>query len=106
MVVGVVMRHHFKPQIGMWFKNHDYPTSFEVVATDEREGYVEIQHYSGEIEEIDIDYWFDLDITPIPGPDDWNGPFELSKEDHDLFEEYYKPEDWGGPLIDLEPEKH
>lgn len=98
------MRHHENPDIGHWYKNQEYSSVFEVVALDDAEGYVEIQYFAGEIEEVDLETWYELDLKKIPAPEDCTGPFELSKEDLGYSDETIHPEDWSGPLIDIEPD--
>ena len=97
------MPHRYRPSVGNWYKDIEYNTIFEVVAKDEDEGSVEIQYYDGEIEELDLDLWYQLDLKYIAEPDDWSGPYELSKEDHPSDDEAIHPEDWS-PLGDIEPE--
>lgn len=99
------MRHIFAPNIGNWYKNQGINNIFEVVATDD-DGSVEIQYFSGEIEELDLDTWYDLDLRQIPPPEDWSGPFEMTKDELGYTDEAYQPEDWNGPLTDLEPEDY
>ena len=98
-----MMRHHEHPDVGSWYKDQEYNYMFEVVATDDSEDSVEIQHFGGEIEEMDLDTWYELDLRPIPAPEDWSGPYELSKEDLD-YSDTMHPEDWSGPLSGLEPD--
>lgn len=98
------MRHGCAPEVGMWFTNVEYPSSFEVVATDEQEGFVEIQHFSGEIEEIDLESWFELQLEPIPTPEDWTGPYEISREDLSYNDESFRLEDWSAILTQLDIE--
>lgn len=99
------MRHHEHPDIGYWFKDQEYNNIFEVVASDELDDYVEIQYFAGEIEEIDLETWYELDLKPIPAPEDSSGPFELSREDLGYSDETIHPEDWSGPLTDIEPDE-
>lgn len=99
------MRHHETPSIGNWYKDREYDYMFEVVATDDAEHYIEIQHFAGEIEEIDIETWYELDLKSIPAPEDWSGPFEIAKEDLGYTDEAVHPEDWSGPLSGIEPEE-
>ena len=99
------MRHHETPEIGNWYQNLDYKNTFEVVASDEGEGYVEIQYFAGEIEELDLENWYELDIKRIPPPEDWSGPFEIAREDLGYSDDAIHPEDWSGPLTDLEPDE-
>jgi len=100
------MRHNKQPEIGNWYKNQDVSNVFEVVATDEDEGYIEIQYFTGEIDEMEFETWYDLNLKTIPAPEDWSGPYEITREDLDHFEETFHPEDWSGPLIDIEPEEY
>jgi hypothetical protein len=43
------------PTVGDWYRSHGQ--LFEVVAIDETERVVEIQHADGDLEEIDLDDW-------------------------------------------------
>ncbi len=97
------MRHHERPDIGDWYKNQEYNNIFEVVASDEREDYVEVQYFAGEIEEFDIETWYELDLKRIPPPEDWSGPYEVAREDLGYTDETIHPEDWSGPLAEIEP---
>ena len=60
---------------GQWYKRLDLDESFEVVAIDRDEKCIEIQYYSGEIEEIDEAIWELLEIAPVAPPDNWTGAF-------------------------------
>ena len=42
------MRHHEKPLVGSWFQDQEFLSTFEVVASDESDGCVEIQYFAGE----------------------------------------------------------
>jgi hypothetical protein len=99
------MHHHEDPNVGYWYKDQEFNSTFEVVAYDEPGGYVEIQYFSGEIEEIDLETWYELDLQPVAESGDCSGPFELTEEELGYSDETFHPEDWGGPLSDLEPDK-
>ena len=95
------------PEIGQWFKNIETNDLFEVVAYDETDATIELQHFTGEIEEIDSDTWKYLTLIPFPEPDDATGAYELSLEDSLYSDEPFQPENWLGPIngIDiLEPD--
>lgn len=94
------MRNHEYPDIGHWYQDGLRTSMFEVVAVD-KDGGVEIQHFDGEIEELDLDSWYELELVEIPPPEDWSGPYEMSKEDLDLFDEPMKY-DFSNPLNDIE----
>lgn len=61
---------------GQWYKRLDLDQTFEVVAIDRDEESIEIQYYSGEVEELDQTSWELLDINPIAPPDNWSGAFD------------------------------
>ncbi len=44
-----------EPIVGDWYRSHGQ--LFEVVAIDEREGVIDLQHADGDLEEIDLDDW-------------------------------------------------
>jgi hypothetical protein len=44
-----------EPIVGDWYRSHGQ--LFEVVATDESERLIEIQHADGSLEELDLDDW-------------------------------------------------
>ena len=46
---------HMQPVIGAWYRSHGQ--LFEVVATDDREAVIDIQHADGSLEEMDLDDW-------------------------------------------------
>lgn len=64
------------PIIGNWYRNLETEGDFEVVALDEDAQTIEIQYFDGDIEELDLDAWYDLPIEAIPAPEDWSGPFD------------------------------
>lgn len=101
---GGIVRHHEPPEIGNWFFDKEYQCIFEVVALDEVERNIEIQYFTGEIEELDLDTWYELELNRIPAPEDWSGPFEIPREDLGYSDETFHPEDWSGPLNDFEPD--
>ena len=95
------MRHHVEPEVGSWYEDREYKRIFEVVALEVSNGeeFIEIQYYAGEIEEIDFDSWYELDLRKIPEAEDWTAPFdEISREDLGYSDEPLHPEDWVGPF--------
>jgi hypothetical protein len=65
----------YEPRAGDWYRNNQQQ-EFEVVACDLDEGSVAIQYFDGDLEEIEIDAWNELEIQPIDPPEDWSGPFD------------------------------
>ena len=71
----------FDPIVGNWYEHVDKGQKFEVIAIDEDSGTVEIQFYDGDIEEVDYDAWYELDVEPSEPPEDWTGPVDDVEED-------------------------
>ena len=70
------------PIIGNWYRNQETGNDFEVVALDEDAQTFEIQYFDGEVEELDLDAWYEQPIEGIEAPEDWSGPFdELEADD-------------------------
>jgi hypothetical protein len=63
-----------KPIINQWYRHLDKGDRFQVVAIDDDERTVEIQDFDGDIEEIDRENWYTMDIEPIGPPEDSTGP--------------------------------
>ncbi|HCB15235.1 MAG TPA: hypothetical protein DEP36_16945 [Gammaproteobacteria bacterium] len=82
------------PIIGSWYRNQETGNDFEVVALDEDAQTVEIQYFDGELEELDLDAWYELPIDPIEAPEDWSGPFdEMEADDLGYEEDEFSNED-------------
>ena len=75
------------PTVGNWYRNLDTGNDFEVVAFDEDAQTIEIQYFDGELEELDLDSWYDLPIEPIEAPEDWSGPFDEMEPDDRGYED-------------------
>lgn len=88
-----------KPQISQWYRHLDKGQQFYVVAIDDEEGTVEIQHFDGDVEEMDLDDWHELSLEPIEPPEDWTGPVDdVERDDLGYSETNMTPEDWSEPL--------
>lgn len=91
------------PVVGNWYRHLDKGYRFEVVAVDEDEGTVEMQHFDGDLEALDIDTWYEMDIETIEAPEDWSGPIDdFDQETLDYTETDMEEDDWDAPLGELE----
>ena len=50
---------------------------FEVVAIDEDDHTIEIQHFDATIEEVDLESWAELLTVEISAPEDWSGSVDM-----------------------------
>jgi uncharacterized protein DUF6763 len=70
-----------KPVIDQWYRHLDKGERFRVVAIDEDEETVDIQDFDGDIEEIDLGDWYAMEIESIAPPEDWTGPMDDIEHD-------------------------
>ena len=80
------MATELDPVVGNWYQDMDKHITFVVVALDEDEGTIEVQFYEGEIEEIDIDDWYEMSLDEASEPDDWTEADEDLDEEEELEE--------------------
>ena len=90
------------PRIGDWYRTPTGDT-FEVVAVNEHDQTVDIQHFGGEVEEHDMDSWKEMMPFNVEPPEDWSGPFDdLVPDDFGDIEQAKQPENWGSFLDELD----
>ena len=75
------MRDELDPVAGNWYKHHDKGQPFQVVAVDEDRDVIEIQYFDGDLEEIDTDAWYDMDLAIAEPPEDERGPLDGDETD-------------------------
>lgn len=69
------------PVIGKWFRRRN-GSMFEVVAVDEDDGTIEIQHFDATIEEVELESWPDLLTVEVSAPEDWSGSVDMDPDDY------------------------
>ncbi|NND64958.1 MAG: hypothetical protein HKM24_03240 [Gammaproteobacteria bacterium] len=75
------MTSRIEPIIGSWYHHLDKGQDFQVVATDPKNGLIEIQHFDGDVEELAISDWYAQDIETAAAPEDWTGPMDDVERD-------------------------
>jgi hypothetical protein len=74
------------PVEGNWYHHFDKGQDFMVVDVNEREGTVDIQHFDGDIEELEMEEWEEMDLEEIEPPEDWTGPLNNLESDDLSYE--------------------
>lgn len=90
------------PIVDTWYKHLDKGQKFQVVAVDTNDDLIEIQYFDGDVEEIDLDDWYSMDLEQIESPEDISGALDVSEID-DLGS-YFSDgtiEDWGDSMQEL-----
>lgn len=86
------MAREYEPTVGQWYENIDDDESFRVLSVDEDAELVEIEYLDGDIEEMDLETWQELDLEKIEAPEGWAG--EDLEEEEEEEEEEEDEEDW------------
>ena len=69
------------PIVGNWYRHLDKGQMFKVVALDETAALIELQHFDGDIEEVDLTTWRAMDLEIAAEPEDWTGPMDVVERD-------------------------
>jgi len=80
----------YEPVPSQWYENLEEEESFRVLSVDEDSELVEIEYLDGDIEEIDLEAWHEMDLEKIAEPEGWS---ESDDEDTDEAEEWDEEED-------------
>ncbi|MCS6948506.1 MAG: hypothetical protein NZM12_12910 [Steroidobacteraceae bacterium] len=81
-----------EPIAGQWYENLEEDATFRVLRVDEDNELVEIEYLDGDIEEIDLDTWHEMDLELTDEPEGWTEDDEIDDIDADLDDE--DGEDW------------
>ena len=100
------------PVENQWYREQDKGFPFQVICVNRDDGTVDMQHFDGDVEEMELADWYGLDIEPISPPEDWTGPMDdIEKDDLGYSEteikkpdgaaalrEWYRPEEENGEI--------
>ena len=87
------MSRDYEPVPGQWYENLEDEESFRVLTVDEDSELVEIEYLDGEIEEIDLETWHEMDLEQTQEPEGWAESEEDEEEDEEEEEEDEEDED-------------
>lgn len=90
------MGRDYDPVQGQWYEDLDEEAVFQVMSVDPDEELVTIQHENGEIEELDLDTWHELDLEKAEQPEGWAASEQTDEDEDDLEleEEDEDEDDW------------
>jgi hypothetical protein len=77
----------YSPTVGKWYENLEEGETFRVLTVDEDSELVEIEYLDGEIEELDLDGWHEMDLEPTEEPEGWSDEDDDEDEDEEWDEE-------------------
>jgi hypothetical protein len=73
-----------EPIRGQWYQNVEEDETFRVLSVDEDSELIEIEYLDGDIEEIDVETWHEMDLELTDEPEGWS---DSDDEDDDLDDE-------------------
>ena len=85
------MSRDHDPVAGQWYQNLEEEESFQVLKVDEDSELIEIQYVDGDVEEIDLETWAEMDLEKTQEPEGWSG--SEAEEDEEEVEEEEEDED-------------
>ena len=88
------MSRDYEPVPGQWYENLEDEESFRVLTVDEDSELVEIEYLDGEIEEIDLETWHEMDLEQTDEPEGWSESDEEEDEEEEEEEEEDDEDDW------------
>jgi len=86
--VAFAVSRDYEPVPSQWYENLEEEDSFRVLSVDEDSELIEIEYLDGEIEEIDLEAWHEMDLEKIEEPEGW------SKSDDEDTDEDEDEDDW------------
>jgi Family of unknown function (DUF6763) len=88
----------YDPEPGQWYEDLDREDSFRVLSVDPDLATVRIQWLDGEVEDLDVDEWNELDLELAAEPEGWvdeDAEDEEEEEDEDDWDdEDDEDDDW------------
>jgi hypothetical protein len=88
--VAVAVSRDYEPVPGQWYENLEEEESFRVLSVNEDSELVEIEYLDGDIEELDLEAWHEMDLERTEEPEGWS---ESDDEDTDEDEEWDEEDD-------------
>jgi hypothetical protein len=82
----------YDPIAGQWYRDLEADETFQVLSVDEDQELIEIQHLDGDLEELDVDAWAELDVELTEEPEGWSGSRKPEAEE-DLDEDWDEDDD-------------
>jgi predicted dehydrogenase len=89
----------YDPVQGQWYEDLEENEIFRVLSVDPDEEIIEVQYENGDIEEIDLDTWHELDLERAQEPEGWASDDADDEEDDEEDED---EDDWDDDDDDLD----
>jgi hypothetical protein len=91
--VAFAVSRDYEPVPGQWYENLEEEESFRVLSVDEDSELLEIEYLDGDVEEIDLETWHEMDLERIEEPEGWSESDDDEAEDDEDWEEEEEEEE-------------
>ena len=81
--VAFAVSRDYEPVPSQWYENVEEEESFRVLSVDEDSELIEIEYLDGDIEEIDLEAWHEMDLERIEEPEGWSESDDEDEDDSD-----------------------
>jgi hypothetical protein len=98
----------YEPVPGQWYENLEEEEQFRVLSVDEDSELIEIEYLDGDIEELDLEAWHEMDLERIEEPEGWSDDDEEESDEEEEWDEDEDEEDdddWDEDEDDVEDEQ-
>lgn len=82
-----------EPVPGQWYENVEEDETFRVLSVDEDSELIEIEYLDGDIEELDIEAWHEMDLELTDEPEGWSDEDDDDEDEDEDEEEEDEEED-------------
>jgi hypothetical protein len=77
----------YEPVRGQWYENLEEEEQFRVLSVDEDSELIEIEYLDGDIEELDLEAWHEMDLERIQEPEGWSDDDEEESDEDEEWDE-------------------
>jgi len=82
-----------EPVRGQWYQNVEEEETFRVLTVDEDSELIEIEYLDGDIEELDIEAWHEMDLELTSEPEGWSDEEDGDEAEKEKEKEKEKEEE-------------
>jgi hypothetical protein len=83
----------YEPVASQWYENLEEEEQFRVLSVDEDSELIEIEYLDGDIEELDVEAWHEMDLERIAEPEGWAAS-QAEEEEEEEEEDDEDDDDW------------
>src|SRR5436305_7832566 len=81
--VAFAVSRDYEPVPSQWYENVEEEEPFRVLSMDEDSELIEIEYLDGDIEEIDLEAWHEMDLEQTNEPEGWSESRDEDEDDDD-----------------------